>query len=117
DLHRYVRRPWEQHPPDWHALHRVPQRLLLRLPQRRIHPRHGRRDGPGYNGLSVQAERPYASAVNLMLAAWHSGGGTFHGLTPNGENAANGDPELERMIEAVQAEFDIDEQIAKTHEI
>jgi ABC-type transport system substrate-binding protein len=77
----------------------------------------GAGDKRGYNGISVQAERPYASAVNLMLGSWHSSGGAFHGLTPDGNNAFGGDPQLDRMIERIQGEFDQDSQIKLSHEL
>jgi hypothetical protein len=71
----------------------------------------------GYNGVSIQAERPYASAVNLMLGSWHSTGGAFHGLTDTGNNAFAGDSKLDAMIEKAQGEFDQKAQISLTHEI
>jgi peptide/nickel transport system substrate-binding protein len=74
-------------------------------------------DKKGYNGVSVQAERPYASAVNLMLGSWHSSGGAFHGLTPTGTNAFAGDPKLDEMIEKIQAEFDQKNQVELSHEV
>ena len=77
----------------------------------------GAGDKKGYNGVSVQAERPYASAVNLMLGSWHSAGGAFHGLTPNGNNAFGGDPKLDQMIERIQAEFNQKAQIDLSHDL
>jgi ABC-type transport system substrate-binding protein len=77
----------------------------------------GAGDKKGYNGISVQAERPYASAVNLMLGSWHSAGGAFHGMSPNGNNAFAGDPKLDGMIEKIQAEFDQKAQIDLTHDL
>lgn len=74
-------------------------------------------DKDGYNGYSIQAERPYPSAVNLMLGSWHSNGGAFHGLSPDGNNAFGGDPDLDAMIERIQREFDQDSQIAQTHDV
>ena len=71
----------------------------------------------GYNGVSVQAERPYASAVNLMLGSWHSSGGAFHGLTDTGNNAFAGDSKLDAMIEKLQGEFDQKTQISLTHDV
>jgi ABC-type transport system substrate-binding protein len=77
----------------------------------------GAGDKKGYNGVTVQAERPYASAVNLMLGSWHSAGGAFHGLTPTGTNAFAGDPKLDQMIEKIQAEFDSKTQISLSHDL
>jgi peptide/nickel transport system substrate-binding protein len=77
----------------------------------------GSGDKKGYNGVTVQAERPYASAVNLMLGSWHSAGGAFHGLTPTGSNAFAGDPALDAMIEKIQGEFDQKTQISLTHDV
>jgi hypothetical protein len=77
----------------------------------------GEAEAPGYNGYSVQAERPYATAINLMLGSWHPGGSSFHGYTPDGNNATEGDPALTAMIEDTAAEFDRDTQIAKVHDI
>jgi peptide/nickel transport system substrate-binding protein len=74
-------------------------------------------DKKGYNGISVQAERPYASAVNLMLSSWHSAGGAFHGLSPNGQNAFAGDSKLDAMIEKIQGEFNQKAQLDLSHEL
>ncbi len=74
-------------------------------------------DKKGYNGLSVQAERPYASAINLMLGSWHSAGGAFHGLTDTGNNAFGGDAKLDAMIEKIQGEFDQKASISQAHDI
>jgi ABC-type transport system substrate-binding protein len=74
-------------------------------------------DKAGYNGFSIQAERPYASAVNLMLGSWHSSGGAFHGMTPDGTNAFKGDPKLDQMIEKIQAEFDQKNQVKLSHDL
>ena len=71
----------------------------------------------GYNGYSVQAERPYATAINLMLGSWHPGGSSFHGYTPDGNNATEGDPALTAMIEASAAEFDNEAQIGAVHDV
>jgi len=77
----------------------------------------GAGDKVGYNGYSIQAERPYASAVNLMLGSWHSSGGAFHGLTPDGMNAFKGDPKLDDLIQKTQAEFDTGKQVSLTHDV
>jgi ABC-type transport system substrate-binding protein len=74
-------------------------------------------DKTGYNGYSVQAERPYAGAVNLMLGSWHSAGGAFHGMTPDGTNAFKGDPKIDQMIEKIQADFDQKSQVTQTHDV
>jgi ABC-type transport system substrate-binding protein len=74
-------------------------------------------DKKGYSGISVQAERPYASAVNLMLGSWHSAGGAFHGLSPTGTNAFAGDSKLDQMIEKIQGEFNQKAQIDLSHEL
>jgi ABC-type transport system substrate-binding protein len=74
-------------------------------------------DKKGYNGVTVQAERPYASAVNLMLGSWHSTGGAFHGLTDTGNNAFGGDAKLDAMIEKIQGEFDLKTQISLSHDV
>lgn len=71
----------------------------------------------GYNGYAVEAERPYSSAISLMFGSWHSGGGAFHGLTPDGNDAFSGDPALDAMIEEAGAEFDNPAQVAKVHDI
>jgi ABC-type transport system substrate-binding protein len=71
----------------------------------------------GFNGYAVEAERPYASAVNLMLGSWHSAGGSFHGMSPNGVNAFKGDPQVDSMIEKIQSEFDSAKQVSLTHDL
>jgi ABC-type transport system substrate-binding protein len=71
----------------------------------------------GYNGYSVQAERPYATAINLMLGSWHPGGSSFHGYTPDGNNPTEGDSSLTAMIEDSAAEFDSNTQISRVHDI
>jgi ABC-type transport system substrate-binding protein len=74
-------------------------------------------EAKGYNGYSVQAERPYATAINLMLGSWHPGGSSFHGYTPDGNNPTEGDPTLTAMIEGAAAEFDSTAQISKVHDV
>ena len=72
----------------------------------------------GYEGFSVQAERPYATAVNLMLGSWHPGGSSFHGMTADGiSDPREGDPALTAMIEDIQGEFDREAQVSKTHDL
>jgi len=77
----------------------------------------GAGDKVGYNGYSVQAERPYASAVNLMLGSWHSAGGAFHGMTPDGTNAFKGDPKVDDMISKIQSEFEQKNQVTMSHDL
>jgi ABC-type transport system substrate-binding protein len=79
--------------------------------------RGGGGDAQGYNGWTVQAERPYPTAVNLMLGSWHSAGGAFHGMSPNGEDAFAGDPDVDALIEKIQGEFELDSQIALSHDL
>ena len=52
-----------------------------------------------------------------MNGGWHTGGSSFHGMSPTGDNATEGDPKVDSMIEAIQAEFDQDAQVALTHDL
>ncbi len=74
-------------------------------------------DAKGFNGYAVEAERPYATAVNLMLGSWHSSGGAFHGMSPDGKDAFAGDPKVDSMIESIQSEFDQDKQVSQTYDL
>jgi len=71
----------------------------------------------GYNGTQQIAERPYVSSTNLLAGSFHSDGGNFHGLTPDGKNANQGDPKLDDMINGLKAEFDQKKEQALTHEL
>ncbi len=64
----------------------------------------------GYTGTQQIAERPYVSASNLLVGSFHSDGGNFHGLTPDGKNPQNGDPKLDGMIDQIKNEFDTAKQ-------
>ncbi len=64
----------------------------------------------GYIGTQQIAERPYVSAANLLVGSFHSDGGNFHGLTPDGKSPEKGDPKLDDMINQIKNEFDTSKQ-------
>jgi hypothetical protein len=71
----------------------------------------------GFNGI-VHLANPAASTLASHLFTFvHKDGGRFHGMSPDGRNAQNGDPKLNADIEKIRAEFDRDKQIALTHDL
>jgi peptide/nickel transport system substrate-binding protein len=71
----------------------------------------------GYSGAQLMAERPFATPASLISSTLHYLGGAFHGMTPDGNNAHEGDPELNAMSEKIGLEFDRDAQIAMVHDV
>jgi ABC-type transport system substrate-binding protein len=77
---------------------------------------YGYLQGNGYDGLLDNSERPYESPDWLLAGTFSSKGGSYHGLTPTGSNAKQGDPKLDDMIVKIRAEFDRPKQQSLVHE-
>src|SRR5690606_30851029 len=71
----------------------------------------------GYSGAQLMAERPFPTAASLISSSLHYLGGAFHGMTPDGNDAHKGDPELNRMSEQIGLEFDREKQIDLVHDV
>jgi ABC-type transport system substrate-binding protein len=64
----------------------------------------------GFNGIIYGAERGYPTVSSQVFATMHKDGPRFHGMTPNGQNAHMGDPEVNSMIDSIRTEFDLEKQ-------
>jgi peptide/nickel transport system substrate-binding protein len=64
----------------------------------------------GFNGIIYGAERSYPTLSSQLYATMHRAGPRFHGMTPNGERAWEGDPQVNQMIERIRTEFDLERQ-------
>jgi len=64
----------------------------------------------GFNGMIYGAERGYPTVASQIFATMHKDGPRFHGMTPNGLNAAQGDPQVNSMIDKIRQEFDLAKQ-------
>lgn len=70
----------------------------------------------GFNGMVLIAERPYATVASLLFGVAHRDGVAFHGATPDGLNASEGDSKLDADIDAIRQETDRERQIALVHD-
>ncbi len=64
----------------------------------------------GTNGMLFAAERSYPTIASQFFATHHKDGPRFHGMTPNGLNPKDGDPQVNSTIEKIRGEFDVDKQ-------
>ena len=71
----------------------------------------------GYSGAQLMAERPFPTAASLISSSFHYLGGAFHGMTPDGNNAHEGDPKINDMSEQIGLEFDREAQIELVHDV
>jgi peptide/nickel transport system substrate-binding protein len=70
----------------------------------------------GFNGILYGAERSYPTLAAQLYATMHRNGPRFHGMTPTGERAWEGDPQVNRMIEDMRAQFDLAKQQAQAQD-
>lgn len=70
----------------------------------------------GFNGLLLVAERPYATVASLLFGIAHRDGVAFHGATPDGRNAAQGDPKLNDAIDKLRQETDRQKAQSMVHD-
>ena len=56
----------------------------------------------GSNGMIYIAERSYPTVAGQLFATMHKDGPRFHGMSPNGLNAKDGDPQVNSMIDEDQ---------------
>ncbi len=64
----------------------------------------------GFNGMMWRAELGYPTCVSQMFANLHKDGGRYRGVSPDGQNAKQGDPYLNTTIEKAKQEFDLKKQ-------
>jgi ABC-type transport system substrate-binding protein len=64
----------------------------------------------GFNGMVYGAERGYPTVASQIFATMHKDGPRFHGMSPNGQSAHLGDPQVNSMIEKIRQEFDLEKQ-------
>lgn len=64
------------------------------------------RQAKGFAGLIYRFDSGSATPALQAFATMHRLGSRFQGMTPDGRNAQQGDPEVNRLIEAMRREFD-----------
>jgi ABC-type transport system substrate-binding protein len=77
----------------------------------------GRKEQPGFTGLMLRAGRGHASIAAQLFGGLHPDGSTFHGLSPDGNNAIAGDPEVTAFVEDLRLEYDLEGQIAIVNDL
>lgn len=70
----------------------------------------------GFNGMIYGAERGYPTVASQIFATMHKDGPRFHGMTPNGLNPAQGDAQVNSMIDKIRQEFDLAKQQSLVNE-
>jgi ABC-type transport system substrate-binding protein len=71
----------------------------------------------GFNGAMLRGGRGGGTSLLSIIAGCHPSGQVFHGMTPDGNNAAAGDPKVTEMIERIRQEFDTEKQNSMFHEM
>jgi ABC-type transport system substrate-binding protein len=71
----------------------------------------------GFNGALLIAERPYATVASLLFGIAHRDGVAFHGATPDGKNAGEGDPKVNDAIDKIRQETDRQKQQVMVHDL
>jgi ABC-type transport system substrate-binding protein len=66
----------------------------------------------GFSGLIYRIGSPSASVPAQLFAQFHKDGVRFEGMTPDGRNPQNGDPEVNNAVMAIRREFDLQKQQA-----
>ena len=60
----------------------------------------------GFNGMVHLADPATPTIPSFLFTYVHKNGGRFHGITPDGKNAPQGDPKLNDVIDKLRIEFD-----------
>jgi peptide/nickel transport system substrate-binding protein len=71
----------------------------------------------GHNAVQFSAERSYPTLATNMFAIMHKDGARFHGMTTNGLNAKDGDPQVNSLIDKIKTEFDLQKQQSLAQEL
>ena len=71
----------------------------------------------GFNGVVHLADPAVPTVASYLFTFVHKNGGRFHGMTPDGKTAHQGDPKLNDMIDKMRVEFDRPKQVELAHEI
>ena len=64
----------------------------------------------GFPGLIYRAGAASPTLATQLYGVYHRNGGRFIGITPDGKNAQNGDADVNRAVESLRREFDLDKQ-------
>jgi ABC-type transport system substrate-binding protein len=67
---------------------------------------NGGKSGQGFPGIIYRPAASYPMPATQVFATMHRQGTRFLGMTPDGKNASQGDPEVNQQIEAMRREFD-----------
>ena len=71
----------------------------------------------GFNGAMLRGGRGGGTSLLSVIAGCHPSGQVFHGMTPDGSNAAKGDPKVTAMIDQIRQEFDVERQNTMFHDM
>ncbi len=71
----------------------------------------------GWSGVKWMAERSYPTVASQLFATVHKDGPRFVGMTPDGRNAQQGDPQVNSTVDKIRAEFDLQKQQALTQDL
>jgi ABC-type transport system substrate-binding protein len=71
----------------------------------------------GFNGIVHLADPAVPTVPSFLFTFVHKNGGRYHGMSPDGRNAVNGDPKINDMIDKLRAEFDRSKQVEQTHDL
>ncbi|HEY7268510.1 MAG TPA: hypothetical protein VH951_01665, partial [Dehalococcoidia bacterium] len=70
-----------------------------------------------FSGMALRAPTFYATLAQTLFTNQHKDGSRFEGCTPDGKNAHLGDPTLNKKIEALKQEFDLNKAHAQALDI
>jgi ABC-type transport system substrate-binding protein len=71
----------------------------------------------GFNGAMLRGGRGGGTSLLSVIAGCHPAGQVFHGMTPDGNNASQGDSKVTDAIEKIRQEFDIERQNGMFHDL
>ncbi len=71
----------------------------------------------GFNGVIYGAEKSYPTVAAQMYATMNSKGALFHGMTPDGKSAQNGDAKVDDLTNKMRLEFDLQKRQDLTHQL
>jgi hypothetical protein len=74
-------------------------------------------EAKGFNGMILRTGRGFPTADLQWQGQYHKDGSVFHGMTPDGMKANQGDPKVNSLIDQMRQEFEPERQKALSHEL
>jgi peptide/nickel transport system substrate-binding protein len=71
----------------------------------------------GITGMVHLADPAVPTVPSFLFNYLHKNGGRYHGMSPDGRNAVQGDPKINEMIDRLRGEFDRAKQVEQTHDL